>query len=553
MAATRSPRLIVNDALGRRILPLDKSPFTIGRRTETDLRLSDSNISRLHAEILLEQGEQVIYDRQSRFGTFVNDERVEHRRLVHGDRIRFGSSSDVQIVFALGEDAPSAERSAATAAVELRQMAALLEGLRALGSGRVLDEVLALVLDSAIEVTGAERGFIMLASREGPLEFTLARARGKVTLSGRTFATSRKIPEQVYATGVYRAVEDLLDDELAPLHTGTVALGIRHVLCMPLRLVRYVEKAADKPQDEIIGVLYLDSRERGALGSAASRTALETLSAEAALAIENARLYRQALDKAKFEQELKVAAEIQRALLPAGRVDKPFCTALGSSAPCLAVGGDFFDYVDLASGGFGFIVGDVAGKGSPAALLSAAVVGMFSAESAYQSSPAMVISLLNRGLFRRAIENKFLTAFYGILFPNGEFTFTNAGHNAPVLVSSSSASGPRRLETGGMVLGLFEHATFEEETVSLQPGDFIVAFSDGVTEAFNMAGDEYGDERLLASIERHRGKSPQELLDGLLKDVKEFAGEATPNDDLTLVMVRYGGDSTITAGSARAI
>jgi serine phosphatase RsbU (regulator of sigma subunit) len=555
MSATRSPRLIVNDALGRRILPLDKSPFTVGRRTETDLRLSGGDISRLHAEILLEQGEQVIYDRQSRFGTFVNDERIEQRRLVHGDRIRFGSSSDVQIVFALGEDAPSAERSAATAAVELRQMAALLEGLRALGSGRVLDEVLALVLDSAIEVTGAERGFIMLASREGQLEFTLARARGKVTLSGRTFATSRKIPEQVYATGVYRAVEDLLDDELAPLHTGTVALGIRHVLCMPLRLVRYLERAADKPsgKDEIIGVLYLDSRERGALGSASSRTALETLSAEAALAIENARLYRQALDKAKFEQELKVAAEIQRALLPAGRVEKPFCTALGSSAPCLAVGGDFFDYVDLSSGGFGFIVGDVAGKGSPAALLSAAVVGMFSAESAYQSSPAMVISRINRGLFRRAIENKFLTAFYGILSPNGQFTFTNAGHNAPVLVSSSSSTGPRRLETGGMVLGLFEHATFEEETVSLEPGDFIVAFSDGVTEAFNVAGDEYGDERLLASIERHRGKGPQELLAGLLNDVKEFAGEATPNDDLTLVMVRYGGDSTIEAGSARAI
>ncbi len=124
----------------------------------------------------------MLHDRQSRFGTFVNDERVDRRRLAHGDRIRLGNSTDVQIVFAVGEDAPSAEKSAASAAIELRQMAALLEGLRALGSGRVLDEVLALVLDSAIEVTGAERGFIMLASREGALEFTLARARGKVTL-----------------------------------------------------------------------------------------------------------------------------------------------------------------------------------------------------------------------------------------------------------------------------------------------------------------------------------------------------------------------------------
>ena len=157
MAPPDEPRLIVTDALGRRILPLDKPSFTIGRRSEADLRLAGGDISRVHAEILLEHGERVLYDRQSRFGTFVNDEKVDRRPLVHGDRIRLGNSTDVEVVYAVGEDAPSAEKSAVSAATELRQMAALLEGLRALGSGRVLDEVLALVLDSAIEVTGAER------------------------------------------------------------------------------------------------------------------------------------------------------------------------------------------------------------------------------------------------------------------------------------------------------------------------------------------------------------------------------------------------------------
>src|SRR5690242_10516236 len=198
---TNHPRLIVTDALGRRIVPIDKQVFSIGRRSESDLRLPGADISRLHAEIVL----------------------------------------------AVGDSAPSAEKSAATAAVELRQMAALLEGLRALGSGRVLDEVLALVLDSAIEVTGAERGFIMLADPHGALEFTLARARGKITLSGRSFETSRRIPEQVFASGKLAIVEDLMDNAMAPLHAGTVALGIRHVLCTPLRLVRYVERADDKP------------------------------------------------------------------------------------------------------------------------------------------------------------------------------------------------------------------------------------------------------------------------------------------------------------------
>ena len=528
-----NPRLIVTDALGR--------------RSETDLRLSGADVSRVHAEILQEQGAYVLHDRQSRFGTFVNDEKVDARVLAHGDRLRLGQTSDVEIVFAIGEDAPSAERSAASAATELRQMAALLEGLRALGSGRVLDEVLALVLDSAIDVTGAERGFIMLANRERELEFTLARSRGKVTLSGRTFETSRRIPEQVFTTGQHAIVEDLMDDSNAPLHSGTVALGIRHVLCTPLRLVRYVQHADDRPEEEMIGVLYLDSRERGALGSTSARSALEMLSAEAALAIENARLYREALDKAKFEQELKVAAAIQRSLLPASSVAGSFFSTCGSSSPCLAVGGDFFDYVDLKDGRFGFIVGDVAGKGSPAALLAAAVIGMFGAESTYQTSPAAVILKINHGLFRRAIENRFLTAFYGVLAPDGGFTFTNAGHNAPVLVT---ASGVRRLETGGMVLGLFEHAPFEEETLTLQPGDFIIAFSDGVTEALDVAGEEYMDDRLLASIERHRLQEPDALVASLLADVHAFAGAATPNDDLTLVMVRYEGPRRASAGAA---
>jgi sigma-B regulation protein RsbU (phosphoserine phosphatase) len=393
------------------------------------------------------------------------------------------------------------------------------------------------VLDSAIDVTGAERGFIML-DVEGQLEFKLARARGHLTLSGNTFATSRKIPETVFATGQGTIVEDLLDGDLAALHTGTVALGIRHVLCTPLRLVRYVERADQKGADEVIGVLYLDSRERGALRSAHAQSALETLSAEAALAIENARLYREALDKAKFEQELKVAAAIQQSLLPVANREGAFFSTAAASIACRAVGGDFFDYVDLPTNQFGFILGDVAGKGSPAALLAAAVLGMFSAEATYQARAAPLLTRLNRGLFRRSIEARFLTAFYGMLGPEGSLTYCNAGHNAPLLVS---ASGIRRLETGGVVLGLFDNASFEEETLSLEPGDLVVAFSDGVTEAMNPEFEEFTDERLLECATRHRGKTPQQVLDALLADVHAFCAGATQSDDITVVMVRYNG------------
>ena len=532
------PRLHITDALGPRTVNIDKPLFTIGRRSETDLRLAGADISRVHAEIACDNGTCIIRDKQSRFGTFVNGEKITERVLTHGDQLRLGQAGDTEIVFYVDADAPSMEDSVVSAASELRQMAALLEGLRALGSGRVLDEVLAMVLDSAIEVTGADRAFIMLADRGKPLEFKLARARGKVTLPGKTFETSRKIPESVFATGQQTIVEDLLDGDLKQTHNVTVALGIRHVLCTPLRLVRYVERADQKLPTEIIGVLYLDSRERATLRSLKVQSALETLSAEAALAIENARLYREALDKAKFEQELKVAAAIQQSLLPPGNREGPFFSTAAASIACRAVGGDFFDYVDLAANRFGFILGDVAGKGSPAALLASAVLGMFSAEATYQSSPAPLITRLNHGLFRRAIESRFLTTFYGILGADGAFTYCNAGHNPPLLVSTS---GIRRLDQGGVVLGLFEQAAFEEETLTLDKGDLIIAFSDGVTEAMNPAGEEFTDDRLLACANAHRGEPPQQIMNALLGDVQTFCAGATQSDDVTVVMVRYNG------------
>src|SRR5918995_5413424 len=194
-------RLEVTDALGRRIVPIGKEAFGIGRRETNDLRLAGSEVSRDHAEIVAVENGFAVRDKQSRYGTYVNDEPVTERPLVHGDRIRLGRTGGAELVFLLADTGPTQDKATTTAIGDLRQIAALLDGLRALGSGRVLDDVLALVLDSAIEVTGAERGFIMLADEEGRLEFKLGRGEERVTLSGRTFETSRKIPESVFITG----------------------------------------------------------------------------------------------------------------------------------------------------------------------------------------------------------------------------------------------------------------------------------------------------------------------------------------------------------------
>jgi sigma-B regulation protein RsbU (phosphoserine phosphatase) len=125
-----------------------------------------------------------------------------------------------------------------------------------------------------------------------------------------------------------------------------------------------------------------------------------------------------------------------------------------------------------------------------------------------------------------------------MISPEGRFLYTNAGHNAPILVSGSSV---RRLEVGGLVLGLFEHAIFEEEALTLSPGDVIVSFSDGVTEAMNIEGEEFGDDHLVDLVQSYRDKTPEALLEALMADVRTFCGEATQSDDITVVLVRYDG------------
>jgi serine phosphatase RsbU (regulator of sigma subunit)/pSer/pThr/pTyr-binding forkhead associated (FHA) protein len=533
-------RLEVNDGLGRRIVPLDKAVVSIGRRTESDLRLVGSDVSREHAEIV-QQGESwVLRDKGSRYGTFVNGEALTNdRTLTHGDRVQFGRASGTDVVFLAADSPPSSDRSQASAVNDLRQMAALLEGLRALGSGRVLEEVLGLVLDAAIDVAGAERGFIMLAGQgTNELEMRLARAKGRITLSGKGFTTSRKIPEEVFATGQLKIVADLLDGDLANMHMGTVALGIRHVACVPLRLVRYLDRADMANETKNIGVLYLDSREKGSLLAPHTRTALDTLANEAGVAIENARLYRETLEKARIEHELKIAAEIQRALLPEGNHSGPFFQASGTSVQARSIGGDFFDLIDQPDGTFGFLVGDVSGKGPAAALLTSKILGIFSAFSLVGNDPAETVDHINKVLTRRAIDARYATLLYGRLARTGELLFCNGGHNPPLIYGKA---GLRRIEAGGMPVGLFEAAPYSLDKVQLDPGDTMVMYSDGVTEAQNVAGEEFGEARMAEVIKSHSTEPAAVVLEKLIDAVKVFAKGADQYDDITALIVRYSG------------
>ena len=532
------PRLEVIDLLGHRVVVIDKTPFAIGRRSSNDLILSGTDVSREHAEIFQVDGRYAIRDRGSRSGTTVNGSEITERRLAHGDRIRLGRTAGAELIFRLDNAPVSDLPSGAVAAVGFRQVGALLDALRALGSSRVLDEVLLLVMDAAIDVTGAERGFIMLANPAGELELKLARLRGKVSLSGSRFETSRKIPEQVFASGQPRIVSDLRDGDLAQAHGGTIALGIRNVLCVPLRLVHYVDAPATAGDSRSIGVLYLDSRERGTLLTDTARTALETLAAEAAVAIENARLYREATEKARMDQELRVASQIQQALLPQARKSVGYCEAMGASIACRAIGGDFFEYLDLPDGSFGFALGDVSGKGPPAALLTAVLQGIFAAQAFAVVEPNETMRRVNRALIARRVESRFATIFYGVITPDGRLTYCNAGHNPPLLLSDGVVG---RLETGGMIVGLFPDAVYEQATVQLAKGDLLTLFSDGVSEALSAAGEEFGEDRIRSAIAAPECDTTDALLQTLLAAVRQFALGAVQNDDVTAMVIKYLG------------
>ena len=271
----------------------------------------------------------------------------------------------------------------------------------------------------------------------------MARGRGHSTLSGGSFATSRKIPEEVFRTGEPRLVADLLDGDLANVHMGTVALGIRNVLCVPLRLVRYVDKAENVGEERRIGVLYLDSREKGvaALGLDARRARDARH--------RGGRGHRERASLSRNDGEgADGAGDADRGGDPAGpaaegaRIGSYF-RAAAASLPCRSIGGDFYDYVELGNGALGFALGDVAGKGPPAALLSAMMQGIFAAQAATNDEPSQTITRVNLALCRRGIESRFVTLMRGVLDADGQMVYCNAGHNPPLVISSRGGPAAR--------------------------------------------------------------------------------------------------------------
>lgn len=243
----------------------------------------------------------------------------------------------------------------------------------------------------------------------------------------------------------------------------------------------------------------------------------------------------QRFDKTRLDKELQMAADVQRALLSHRMHVSPYCEAAGDSIPCRAIGGDFFELVKLPSGNFGSALGDVAGKGPASALLASMIQGMLAIELNSESSPAAVLGRLNEVLFHRGLEPRFATLVYGVLSGDGRFVYANAGHNPPMLLSGDLI---QRLTSGGTVLGTFAESAYQQETVRLKHGDSLVLFSDGVSEATDSRGEEFGEDRLIASAKLSVSSSAAEMLQRILGAVREFC-KGTQADDITVAVVKY--------------
>jgi sigma-B regulation protein RsbU (phosphoserine phosphatase) len=519
--------------------------FRLGRLSDNNLILSQRGVSRSHAEVLIQNGEYLLRDLGSKMGTYLNGVRVEQARLTDGDRVQLCDSQGICLTFHTGDILHSlfsnsdAKMDFGLSMHGFEDIGKLFAAFRALSSIPVLDDLLALVVDTAIELTGAERGFIMLKEQNGKLSFRCARNNQRRPLDGSCFQTSQRVPQDVFKTGKPIVIKNLDFGDGAADHNITRQLGLRSISCVPLRYVTVHDSIHSSAAgfSEVIGVLCVDSANIGGGQSSIRIDALETLASEAAMAIYNARLYKDSQDKRRMDEQLAIAREIQQALLPKPNRDLEYVRACSQSLPCYEIGGDYFDYFDLEGGHFGFALGDVAGKGMSAALLASLIQGIFSAQTFLGASLPAILGNVNRKLVQRGTGSRFVTFFFGILDPDGNCTYINAGHNPPFLLGRDGSM--RELTTGGMVLGLFAGEKYEAETIKLQPGDHLVLFTDGVIEALNTAGEEFGMERLTALLRANAHSTTPQILARLQEAVLSFSAGAPQHDDITMMVLGF--------------
>jgi serine phosphatase RsbU (regulator of sigma subunit) len=536
--------LVVVEGSERRTLVLDHYPFTIGRRTDRDLVMADPRVSREHAQFVREGHEVYIVDQGSRHGTYVNAERVNRRKLARNDHIEFGFQGGAHVLFSPDRSPSSAAQQflsqfstwkpAAGVGSDLEMLNVFLEAARKLNTSGVLDDVLNALLEAALRLTRAERGFVFLRDTDG--ELRLAAGRGK---DGESLTDDSGISRSILRDAAHSASEFLVTDtddtgKLAG-RESVVAHNLHSVICIPLRKTTIQEKPLHDTKSgenpDVQGVLYLDAHFLSGKLSSVSHDILRTIANGAATLVENASLV-QAEDAAKrLKQELSIAADIQQRLMTVTVPDVPFAKVNAVSYACKDIGGDFFDLV-YTPRGLSLIVADVSGKGVSAAVVASTLQGMLYSNLARDAALPEMIDAVNRFLCEKVGGQKYATLVVARVTPDGVMELINCGHVPPLLVSGGKAS---KLEEGNLPVGLVPMAEYQHITLQLKPDDRLLIVTDGVTEAEDEQGEFFGSDRLEACCAKG--------LVAIEQAVTEFRRDTPLTDDFTITELIYRGAS----------
>ncbi len=550
--APEAASLIVVDPQGHRIrVPLEPLPFRIGRAPDSHLIIRDSRASRNHARIFAEHGEYWIEDCDSRHGTFLNESRVTRAALRNSDRIDFGAQDSYQLIFALDgaelkrlmEQVATTDKTPAPHGVggNLAKLRAILDLARTLQSSFSIDDVLTSVVDTALAITGAERGFLLLRSSSG-LQTRVARHRH----GHKVHEDDLRVPREL----IHRALQhrrELLFMNFDPAGAGdtrpqnSVAdLELRSVVCVPLVRIRTGQGDATSvlaTGSETVGVLYMDSRAAAADLAGGNRELLQTLAIEASTVLENARLLEEERTKQQMEEELRLARTIQQSLLPGSLPSEGWLRASGSSVASREVGGDYFDVMRVNPHCWSVVVADVSGKGVGSALLASLLQGALIAATEHPDALGRRIERLNRFLLDRTGGEKYATVFYALLDRTGRFSYVNAAHCPPLIVR---AGGDQvALEATGMPVGLIDAVEFPVAEEQLSSGDKVVIYTDGVTEAQNTEARFFGKKRLREQVAAHATEGCAAIHDAIQEAVAAFTEGAPQSDDITVVVLEF--------------
>lgn len=398
----------------------------------------------------------------------------------------------------------------------------LLEVEKSLSSSLDLDEVLKLILDSLLKVVKYDATAIFLIDKK------------------------KQEIEYIKARGFDPALEPDLQLKIGQGLAGWAAQTQKSLIVPNVREdPRYIEARVETESgmvvpivtnERIIGVFSIESNELNAYDQD-DLELLDAFASLAAISIERARQHKEILEKRKLEEEISIARRIQKTFLPNRNPQMPGFDISGINIPSEKVGGDYYDFIPIIENQVGIAIGDVSGKGIPAALIMASFRASLIAEIRNNYAIRSIMFKVNNLLFESTESDIYVTAVYGVLdTKNNIFTFTNGGHNAPIFRHVDGRM--EYLLEGGVALGTFENSKYEERPLGLNPGDIIVFYTDGVTEAKNEKEEEFGTKRLKQVINDSCYLSAPEIQNNIYQAVKDFTGNLPQADDLTMIVIK---------------